>query len=477
MSSKKIDFSKTIVNGGRASLGLAVETPTKEQKSPHNPPNRTMSGFPKRAEIEEILAKPKSYSKKTSIDDFSNSMKKLPYFFTEPNQKDQENISSQKTNNFNINEGLEEEFKEELKEEVNKVSKENNPIDSQTEKLPNPKKSDNDIYFNNVFNMDHFHPQSKSTSQQMQIPNIPMKYQNQIENMILKRKDFLSFNGDESLTQSQEIIENMKEVFSDYNKMFGNSEDKEVMKGLSEKEKNQRLLEKEAMISTADPSKKTILRLLIKLFHENDTDLSIVSEANALLKEFYNCFFQHDQFHLELTFIDSVIPCSFEEFMERNDLQELYIHYFRILLHEITEIPIEEIVFCQFKKGSISLDLVLLNINEDDPSKKMQIMKDKISNKLRYLFPAHFDGLNLKLISFLNKLSLSPLDFDTKGDINFPNPNENIQKRGGLDYYQPNNQWRRFGLRVTNLYEDNQWLTMDRNLKGMGCCIPWNKEF
>ena len=57
------------------------------------------------------------------------------------------------------------------------------------------------------------------------------------------------------------------------------------------------------------------------------------------------------------------------------------------------------------------------------------------------------------------------MDFDSAGDIRFPHKFGDKQIRGGIDYYQPNSNWVRVGLRVLGRYDDgnDDWLQMDGN--------------
>jgi len=60
-----------------------------------------------------------------------------------------------------------------------------------------------------------------------------------------------------------------------------------------------------------------------------------------------------------------------------------------------------------------------------------------------------------------NTFQLSPADFDTKGDFQFPSATGDHQRRGGMSYYQPNSNWQRYGLRVLGIFEDDKWIDMD----------------
>ncbi|XP_075261746.1 uncharacterized protein LOC142353397 [Convolutriloba macropyga] len=62
-------------------------------------------------------------------------------------------------------------------------------------------------------------------------------------------------------------------------------------------------------------------------------------------------------------------------------------------------------------------------------------------------------------------LSLKKEDFDSRGDIDFPNSQGDKQLRGKLDYFQPDSDWIRVGLRCWDRYDNgnNDWVLMNDN--------------
>jgi len=57
---------------------------------------------------------------------------------------------------------------------------------------------------------------------------------------------------------------------------------------------------------------------------------------------------------------------------------------------------------------------------------------------------------------------ISKFDFDPQGDSDFTIWGDEL-KRGGRIYIQPNAQWKRFGLKIYSLYENNLWIAMNGN--------------
>ena len=55
---------------------------------------------------------------------------------------------------------------------------------------------------------------------------------------------------------------------------------------------------------------------------------------------------------------------------------------------------------------------------------------------------------------------LCPLNFDARGNFQFPNANGDILLRDRWTYYQPNNKWMRIGLRVLDRFPNDGWLNI-----------------
>ena len=286
-----------------------------------------------------------------------------------------------------------------------------------------------------------------------------------VSHMALMVANYLN-GGNESLEQDKDLFDEIKQKISSYNEMFGDSSNRELMKNQSADTKQNQFILKENQISGMEPTKQQIIKILTKVFHDQNTDLTISDKENQHLKEFYDCLFQPNQAHIQLVFNESLMPCSFVEFVKNSEYKSIYMQFFRILIHETTGIPIQNIFFLKFSYGSLKIDYQISKFDESDPYEKLQFMKEQLRETISKLFPNDFVNLDVKLISFLNKLSLSALDFDARGDIKFPQKNgDDSLIRGTHKYYQPNSRWRRYGLSVKKLYEDDLWLGCDRNSK------------
>jgi hypothetical protein len=148
----------------------------------------------------------------------------------------------------------------------------------------------------------------------------------------------------------------------------------------------------------------------------------------------------------------------------------------------------EEVVLTRAIEGStvieaiISRDFIGNSISEDD-LKTLDEIYEKLSGQFKKAFPSGFIDLEVAVRPIATRFSLSPSDFDRRGDFQFPCATGDKQQRGGQAYFQPNSQWRRLGLRVLDLYDDNAWLTMNGSAKewmvgfhGTGGGVGGNKD-
>mmetsp|Transcript_11531 Transcript_11531/g.15947 ORF Transcript_11531/g.15947 Transcript_11531/m.15947 type:complete len:354 (+) Transcript_11531:520-1581(+) len=120
-----------------------------------------------------------------------------------------------------------------------------------------------------------------------------------------------------------------------------------------------------------------------------------------------------------------------------------------------------EVVITNVRRGSVIFDLVvpadiLRRMAPEDADYQREI-----ATRLGNHFRTHF--LSAEASNLGRCLQLSPGDFDSRGDIEFIHPNGSDHRRGNQIYHQPKKGWKRYGLRVISLYEDEDWLKMDGN--------------
>jgi hypothetical protein len=130
-------------------------------------------------------------------------------------------------------------------------------------------------------------------------------------------------------------------------------------------------------------------------------------------------------------------------------------------------IPMEEVLVMSITAGSVHFDVVIPAIYLSKISDEVKSIQQKIY-KLKNKLSKTFTRLNPRFISVApvltnlrDQFQISSGDFDARGDFKFPKVNGEKQRRGGLEYYQPCNKWKRLGLRVLGLYEDDRWLSMN----------------
>lgn len=74
-----------------------------------------------------------------------------------------------------------------------------------------------------------------------------------------------------------------------------------------------------------------------------------------------------------------------------------------------------------------------------------------------------YQTMKAKFKQHFEKFELSESEFDSAGDFQFPSPSQaSIQERGGFPYYQPV-IGKRFGIKVKNVFKDQNWLLMNNN--------------
>lgn len=257
--------------------------------------------------------------------------------------------------------------------------------------------------------------------------------------------NFIFTQGAKKLEQSPAFLEEVKEKIEIYQTMNNNN-----------------TIKKTNYLDTSkfnDKRNKKIVKLLASYFESfKNVDFEISEGKNSLLKEFHQCLFEPEQMQIELTFEENIIPVSFIAFNDRPDLKQLIQIHLRIMIHDCTKVPLKNIVFLNFRKGSVKVKYLITNIPGQNNQAAAQSYQNSIRDTFKREYGDSFSGVDLKLISFMRKLALSEKDFDPAGNFHFPCPKGDLLKRGNHYYYQPNNQWKRYGLKVTALYTNDIWL-------------------
>ena len=141
--------------------------------------------------------------------------------------------------------------------------------------------------------------------------------------------------------------------------------------------------------------------------------------------------------------------------------RQIFIENWKQNLSNYLSVPKEDIYITNLRGGSITMDTIF----------KREVLKDingnnvNIDEKLK-----NFANSNPQIISIFKKnilgackLSLDMLDEKGNRDPNnWAKPGE---KRGGIEYFPPDNNWVGYGLRVLGLYDNNNddWIAMNGN--------------
>ena len=135
--------------------------------------------------------------------------------------------------------------------------------------------------------------------------------------------------------------------------------------------------------------------------------------------------------------------------------QEKFIDNFKEILFKQTSIPKQDIIIANIAEGSLKFDVGFKNkhnINIKDNMKKLSQLKE-----VKSIYEKNI----------LDSIMLDPGMLDKRGDRDPSEWLDTIQKRGGYPYHTPSHDWRGYGLKVLDEYDNgnNDWIAMDNNPK------------
>ena len=206
-----------------------------------------------------------------------------------------------------------------------------------------------------------------------------------------------------------------------------------------------------------------IFRILDKELKSDNINLIVTNKAqNSNLASLSNLSSDYNvqSFGLLTTYPDSLV--SFKDLEENVDKRIAFESKYKRDLAKTLGIEENRIKILSLSQGSTIVACTI--IRQLNQLNVQQLLNDQEVNEA-------FDKIrrnpNFPLTRLMpNKtFRLCPSDFDPRGNFHFPKPNGDIQMRGGLIYYQPNDQWERIGLRVLDRFPDDGWLKMDGNQK------------
>jgi len=162
---------------------------------------------------------------------------------------------------------------------------------------------------------------------------------------------------------------------------------------------------------------------------------------------------------------------SFAEFSKNPKAQRNMELTVREEVGKALDIGMEEIVVMKFEQGSIKINTQIPTSGlkkhaGQHPQNIVNTTKQKVASHMEIKYPTTFVKVETSFKTVKNTIQLAPGDFDSKGDYLFPSASGDRQKRGGMSYFQPNNSWQRYGLRVLGVFEDDKWIDMDETKGG-----------
>ena len=144
-----------------------------------------------------------------------------------------------------------------------------------------------------------------------------------------------------------------------------------------------------------------------------------------------------------------------------NDSNErnLFIENWKQNLSNYLQVPKKDIYITNLRHGSIKFDAMLKRENLFDIYGNQLNIDEKMKN---------FANTNPKIISIFKKniLGACKLTLDMLDEKGNRNPNDWAKPgciRGGKPYYPPNKDWVGYGLKVLNVYGNDEWIAMNGN--------------
>ena len=146
-----------------------------------------------------------------------------------------------------------------------------------------------------------------------------------------------------------------------------------------------------------------------------------------------------------------------------NDLnqRQLFIENWKQNLSNYLRVPKDDIFITNLRGGSIKIDTIFKKLDFLDIDGNQLNIDERMKN---------FANSHPKILSIFKKniLGACKLTFNmldergNRGPNNWAKPGE---KRGRKEYFPPDNNWVGYGLRVLDLYDNNDWIAMDGNPK------------
>ena len=139
--------------------------------------------------------------------------------------------------------------------------------------------------------------------------------------------------------------------------------------------------------------------------------------------------------------------------------RQIFIETWKQSLSNYLRVPKNDIYITNLRGGSIKMDAIFKRLDLTDIDGNQLNIDERLKN---------FANSNPQIISIFKKnilgackLTVDMLDSrGNRGPNNWAKPGE---RRGGIEYFPPDNTWVGYGLRVLDLYDNNDWIGMDGN--------------
>ena len=131
--------------------------------------------------------------------------------------------------------------------------------------------------------------------------------------------------------------------------------------------------------------------------------------------------------------------------------QIIFITSWKEIFSEEFTIPKDEIIIANLREDSLVFDVVF----------KLDI--SNFNSKMQKLIKLRKEIIEIYQKNIMGICRLTPDMLDKRGNRNPDEWPKEIEKRGNLDYYPPDNNWVGYGLKVLEEYEDDDWIEMDGN--------------
>ena len=136
-----------------------------------------------------------------------------------------------------------------------------------------------------------------------------------------------------------------------------------------------------------------------------------------------------------------------------NGEKEKFIEELKVFLSKQVSIPKQDIIVANIREGCVAADVSFTKKHGKDIRQKMEELSKL--KKIKSIYETNI----------LGACKLTPDMLDERGNRDPSEWPRSTEKRGGKNYYPPDDKWVGYGLRVLDQYDNgnNDWIAMDGN--------------